>query len=460
MRKFSLLFSILFLCISMSFAYAAEVKLEDTSTASDKQISLSVDTKEETTDTIKIVLQSSEDVTISDVLEGGFDCSTFSSVPNKNTAEIICTFSSPKAVSGKLADIKFTSTAESYNFTVDENQSKIGELEIDNVVNIGDMQTEQPIATTTDDTTTNQETTETKAPTTSQTTTKKTTGFMAFLPYILLGAAGIFLISIIILLVSKKKDNVASNTTPLPSSEAQAPVVPSLINTQQPPVETPVQQPMTESTQTTTPQISESKPTLAELVGATPEISTETPPIQSVGLESKEQTDLEALLKSENPGINTTPQEQIVSTPTLENIPITENNESTNVENPSTEVPSGYSANISTGGLPEVGSTSPLENSYQTPPSTTTTDQPVQYTSNAIPEVENPSLNPDLNQNPLPTPDISAQQINQPIDTPPTVDPDLQNIINQEINNIQANPLPTPEQPQNPIPTTSTTNPM
>ncbi len=95
---------------------------------------------------------------------------------------------------------------------------------------------------------------------------------------------------------------------------------------------------MTESTQTTTPQISESKPTLAELVGATPEISTETPPIQSVGLESKEQTDLEALLKSENPGINTTPQEQIVSTPTLENIPIIENNESTNVENPSTEV--------------------------------------------------------------------------------------------------------------------------
>ncbi len=58
----------------MSFACTVEAKLEDTSTASDKQISLSVDTKEETTDTIKIVLQSSEDVTISDALEGGFDC--------------------------------------------------------------------------------------------------------------------------------------------------------------------------------------------------------------------------------------------------------------------------------------------------------------------------------------------------------------------------------------------------
>ena len=313
MRKFSFVFSILFLLISFDLAFAAEVKLEDTSTVSDKLISLSVDTKEETTDTIKIVLKASEGVDISDVQEGALGCSTFSSVPNKNIVEIICTFSLPKTISGKLADIKFTTASESYDFTVDETQSEIGKLKIDNVVNIGDMQIEQSQTTnnsdtseTTEETTTSKETTETTPKTTSQTVAKKQNGFMDFLPYILLGAAGIFLISIIVLLITKKKDDVKGNTMSLPNTPNKEAVVPQLITqpetTSQPLPETSVEQIVTETSTNTSPLSQESKPTLAELVGVTPEISPELPitePVsETTSSESREQADLDADRKS------------------------------------------------------------------------------------------------------------------------------------------------------------------
>lgn len=493
MRKFSFVFSILFLLVSFNLAFAAEVKLEDTSTVSDKLISLSVDTKEETTDTIKIVLKASEDVDISDVQEGALGCSTFSSVPNKNIVEIICTFSLPKTVSGKLADIKFTTASESYDFTVDETQSEIGKLKIDNVVNIGDMQIEQSQTTnnsdtseTTEETPTSEEATETTSTTTSQTITKKQNGFMDFLPYILLGAAGIFLISIIVLLITKKKDDVKGNTMSLPNTQDQKAVVPPLINSQpetasQPLPETSVEQIVTETSTNTSPLNQESKPTLAELVGVTPEISPELPitePVsETTSSESREQADLDALLRSENPSINTIPQEQVVNTPTIENsqVQVIENSY---VEDPRTETPSGYSANVSTGGLPEVGSTSPLENLNQNT-SLTPTNEPVQYGTNTVlnemtgennpvEQIQEPiinaigdtSLNQDFNQTPSSTTDVETQPINEAIEVTPMIDPDLQNLVNQEISNIPTNPIPSQEQIQTPIASTNTGDPI
>lgn len=490
MRKFSFVFSILFLLVSFNLAFAAEVKLEDTSTVSDKLISLSVDTKEETTDTIKIVLKASEDVDISDVQEGALGCSTFSSVPNKNIVEIICTFSLPKTVSGKLADIKFTTASESYDFTVDETQSEIGKLKIDNVVNIGDMQIEQSQTTnnsdtseTTEETTTSKETTETTPKTTSQTVAKKQNGFMDFLPYILLGAAGIFLISIIVLLITKKKDDVKGNTMSLPNTPNKEAVVPQLITqpetTSQPLPETSVEQIVTETSTNTSPLSQESKPTLAELVGVTPEISPELPitePVsETTSSESREQADLDALLRSENPSINTIPQEQVVNTPKIENSQVIENSY---VEDPSTEIPSGYSANISTGGLPEVGSTSPLENLNQNT-SLTPTNEPVQYGTNTVlnemtgennpvEQIQEPiinaigdtSLNQDFNQTPSSTTDVETQPINEAIEVTPMIDPDLQNLVNQEISNIPTNPIPSQEQIQTPIASTNTGDPI
>lgn len=490
MRKFSFVFSILFLLVSFNLAFAAEVKLEDTSTVSDKLISLSVDTKEETTDTIKIVLKASEGVDISDVQEGALGCSTFSSVPNKNIVEIICTFSLPKTVSGKLADIKFTTASESYDFTVDETQSEIGKLKIDNVVNIGDMQIEQSQTTnnsdtseTTEETTTSKETTETTPKTTSQTVAKKQNGFMDFLPYILLGAAGIFLISIIVLLITKKKDDVKGNTMSLPNTPNKEAVVPQLITqpetTSQPLPETSVEQIVTETSTNTSPLSQESKPTLAELVGVTPEISPELPitePVsETTSSESREQADLDALLRSENPSINTIPQEQVVNTPTIENSQVIENSY---VEDPSTEIPSGYSANVSTGGLPEVGSTSPLENLNQNT-SLTPTNEPVQYGTNTVlnemtgennpvEQIQEPiinaigdtSLNQDFNQTPSSTTDVETQPINEAIEVTPMIDPDLQNLVNQEISNIPTNPIPSQEQIQTPIASTNTGDPI
>lgn len=490
MRKFSFVFSILFLLVSFNLAFAAEVKLEDTSTVSDKLISLSVDTKEETTDTIKIVLKASEDVDISDVQEGALGCSTFSSVPNKNIVEIICTFSLPKTVSGKLADIKFTTASESYDFTVDETQSEIGKLKIDNVVNIGDMQIEQSQTTnnsdtseTTEETTTSKETTETTPKTTSQTVAKKQNGFMDFLPYILLGAAGIFLISIIVLLITKKKDDVKGNTMSLPNTPNKEAVVPQLITqpetTSQPLPETSVEQIVTETSTNTSPLSQESKPTLAELVGVTPEISPELPitePVsETTSSESREQADLDALLRSENPSTNTIPQEQVVNTPKIENSQVIENSY---VEDPSTEIPSGYSANVSTGGLPEVGSTSPLENLNQNT-SLTPTNEPVQYGTNTVlnemtgennpvEQIQEPiinaigdtSLNQDFNQTPSSTTDVETQPINEAIEVTPMIDPDLQNLVNQEISNIPTNPIPSQEQIQTPIASTNTGDPI
>ena len=490
MRKFSFVFSILFLLISFDLAFAAEVKLEDTSTVSDKLISLSVDTKEETTDTIKIVLKASEGVDISDVQEGALGCSTFSSVPNKNIVEIICTFSLPKTISGKLADIKFTTASESYDFTVDETQSEIGKLKIDNVVNIGDMQIEQSQTTnnsdtseTTEETTTSKETTETTPKTTSQTVAKKQNGFMDFLPYILLGAAGIFLISIIVLLITKKKDDVKGNTMSLPNTPNKEAVVPQLITqpdtTSQPLPETSVEQIVTETSTNTSPLSQESKPTLAELVGVTPEISPELPitePVsETTSSESREQADLDALLRSENPSINTIPQEQVVNTPTIENSQVIENSY---VEDPRTEIPSGYSANVSTGGLPEVGSTSPLENLNQNT-SITPANEPVPYKTstvlneitgenNPVEQIQEPiinaigdtSLNQDFNQTPSSTTDVETQPINEAIEVTPMIDPDLQNLVNQEISNIPTNPIPSQEQIQTPIASTNTGDPI
>ena len=490
MRKFSFVFSILFLLVSFNLAFAAEVKLEDTSTVSDKLISLSVDTKEETTDTIKIVLKASEGVDISDVQEGALGCSTFSSVPNKNIVEIICTFSLPKTISGKLADIKFTTASESYDFTVDETQSEIGKLKIDNVVNIGDMQIEQSQTTnnsdtseTTEETTTSKETTETTPKTTSQTVAKKQNGFMDFLPYILLGAAGIFLISIIVLLITKKKDDVKGNTMSLPNTPNKEAVVPQLITqpetTSQPLPETSVEQIVTETSTNTSPLSQESKPTLAELVGVTPEISPELPitePVsETTSSESREQADLDALLRSENPSINTIPQEQVVNTPTIENSQVIENSY---VEDPRTEIPSGYSANVSTGGLPEVGSTSPLENLNQNT-SITPANEPVPYKTstvlneitgenNPVEQIQEPiinaigdtSLNQDFNQTPSSTTDVETQPINEAIEVTPMIDPDLQNLVNQEISNIPTNPIPSQEQIQTPIASTNTGDPI
>lgn len=529
MKKFTLFFSILFLFLFTTKSFAADVKLIDNSTLNEKLITVSIDTQEQSTENVKIVLNYSPEVTITKINESELNCSTFSSIYTGNTAEITCTLSSSQNVNGKLAEIIFTSTSEKYAFVVDKTQSQIGELTIDNVVDLGQLNAEGTI--TDGDTTTGTdenpiETTEgnqpATAPSTISTTQKETTSFMSFLPYILLGAAGIFLIAIIVLLITKKKDDITPNTLQTPAQIPQQPAVPPLINPQ--PQE--VTQTQNESMQGNVSNV-ETKPTLEQLVTQSPDVSSSTVPMmpttQTTNTPKEEElSDLEALLVSENPSLNTVPQEPVIEPPaepntqpasqTSQNLPPIEN----------TDTNLGYTANISTGGLPEVGSTSPLEPSYQVSPDLGSIEQPIaetaiseapvpmpevtpaemdmntpvstplnnsfaqvnaeptltQPTENSTPEIIDTPAEMDMNI-PVSTPlNNSFAQVNaeptlaQPAEnsTPEIIDTglevDLQSIINQEISSIPLNSTPTNTEPQNPVTpmnpinTTEPTNPV
>ena len=70
------------------------------------------------------------------------------------------------------------------------------------------------------------------------------------------------------------------------------------------------------------------------------------------------------------------------------------------------------------------------------------------------------SLNQDFNQTPSSTTDVETQPINEAIEVTPMIDPDLQNLVNQEISNIPTNPIPSQEQIQTPIASTNTGDPI
>jgi len=478
MKKFTLFFSILFLFVFATKSFAADVKLIDNSTLNEKLITVSIDTQEQSTENVKIVLNYSPEITITKINESELNCSTFSSIFTGNTAEITCALSSSQKVNGKLAEIIFTSTSEKYAFVVDKTQSQIGELTIENVVDLGQLNaegtTETDTTTGTDDNAT--ETTEgnqpATTPSTTSTTQKKTTGFMSFLPYILLGAAGIFLIAIIVLLITKKKDDITPNTLQTPAQIPQQPVVPPLINPQ--PQE--VTQTQIDNMQGNVPNV-ETKPTLEQLVTQSPDVSSFETPImpttQTTNTQKEELSDLEALLISENPSLNTVPQEPVIETPevpntqpayqTTQNLPPIEN----------TDINLGYTANTSTGGLPEVGSTSPLEPSYQVSPDLGPIEQPIAEPAiSEVPVVDIPTTNPMPEVNPtemgmntpvsIPLnnsfPEVYTEpSLVQPVEnsTPEIIDTglevDLQSIINQEISSIPLNSTPTNTEPQNPV---------
>jgi len=487
MKKFTLFFSILFLFVFATKAFAADVKLVDNSTLNEKLITVSIDTQEQTTENVKIVLNFSPEITITKINESELNCSTFSSVFTGGSAEITCALSSSQKINGKFAEIIFTTTAEKYAFVIDKNQSKIGELTIDNVVDLGQLNAEGTNTDTTNGT--DGETTETsegnqpaKTQTPAPTTQKKTTGFMSFLPYILLGAAGIFLIAIIVLLITKKRDDITPNTIQTMTQTLQQPVVPSLINPQ--PQE--ATQYQVNSVQESAPTVEE-KPTLGQLVSQSPEVSNfatpETsimPTPQTVRPQQEELSDLEALLVSENPSLNTVPQETIVETPAVtnsqpeyqtgQNLPPIEN----------IDINSGYTANTSTGGLPEVGSTSPLEPSYQVSPDLGPIEQPITEpviadvpvvdiaTSNPIPEVNPIGMSMDTTEGfpinnafpPVNTEPSPVQPVeNNTADVNTTgLEVDLQSIINQEISSIPLNPTQVNTEPQNPVTPMNPTN--
>jgi len=439
MKKFTVLFAIFFLFSFVSISFAAEIKLQDTSSPTEKSIAVSINTKEEVTENVKIVIENSPNVTITDIIESDIACSTFSYVPTSKNSEIICSLPSSQPIQGLIAKILFTSTSDDYTFTIVEEDSQVGNLTIENVTNVG-LNTQTTTTDMGEDSSTPSATTQTTTPTAGTLATNTNDSLMIYLPYILLGVAGIFFVSMIILILTRKKDDVVLTDLPASTAVASPSTEPQPVTQPQQPVNFD-NIPKDLQNETMHDNISQPKPTLAEMINQpaptaepTPEQPTEqipaipeTPPVASTT--PNEQADLEALLRSENPSIaintpteapNTMPSQSVQPTPQE---PIQEA-----VATPSTTngLLNNYSANVSEGGLPRIGS---VEEQEETPLNADTEQQP------PVIEVSPTDTNTDMGHQPSVMPQVEVL----PTDTNTGIDNDLQNlqnVVREEINGI------------------------
>lgn len=467
MKYSSIFYAVLLLLISPFVIFAADINLTENSTTTPKIISVEIDTKEETANSLKVAIQVSDNVTVSDINEGDYTCGTFSSTQNGTVIEITCTTKDSEIINSSVAEINFTSSSSDYSFTVLKDQSQIGDLAIVNTTDIGtpilETTSNEPVGTT--------ESTEPTAPTTptqptaAPTETAKEKKLTDYLPYLLLGIAGVLLLSIIILLVTKGKKESVTTTTATTTHVTQPPIA-------TPPVE-----------------IAKEKPTLQEMVnsGATTTTTQET--TTTTTSEINHDKDLEALLMSENPGmtpvippVETTTTEAPLSEPLTSEQTVT-TTEKTTIETPvsepftppvvetpietttttgtvTTETPlenQTYVANTSEGGLPSIGFTSPTEQPVETTTTTTTeTTIPVpeefplpnNNSDNYSALYETPTTTQTTSSTVAETTTYSPAQAE--IEVAPNQEAaDLQALVNSEVSNIPAN--------QSPVTTETTT---
>jgi len=302
MKKSSVFYAILFLAISPIAILAAEINLNESSKGT---IAVEIDTKGEVVNSVKVAIKVSDNVTVGDIKEGDYSCSSFShtlssmeastlsSTQKDSVIEITCTTQEESPINASIANINFTTTSADYSFTVLADESQIGNLSIGSTKDIEGSQQEE----TGDETPQVAETTTPTQKSTPTTDTGKEKKITNFLPYILLGVAGVLLLSIIILLVTKEKGNTAKTEQTETSVATTEPVTTA---------------PSEEIT-------TEEKPTLQDMVNAgisTTATETEptTPPV------GNHQKDLEALIMSEDPRTSTSPTE----TPIAESVPTSE----------------------------------------------------------------------------------------------------------------------------------------
>lgn len=465
MKKSSFLYAIFFLLISPAFLFAADVNLKDTSSGNSKTITVEVDTKGEMTNSFKVVVFFSNNVTISGTTKGDFQCGAFSGEQVGSTVEITCTTQGEEAINSSVAKINFTAPTDDYSFTVMKEDSAIGNLAIEDTNNVGIITISADAPAQSAD---------------SASSKTETKGIKEYLPYILLGVAGIFLLSIIILVATKGKKNDSTEVTP---TEAQVttpePILPAA-----------------------------TKPTLQEMVNSNEnkEVTpVETTPIQesvepTISTTSNHEEDLEALLISENPGMEApVPQPtDVLTTPAPEEPPIDNSlgtPELTASYGMPTQEEQPYVANTTEGGLPSIGTQSPtsmasesietfnqptdfampvspmsetpLQQSSTTPFTTDTPAQNIDQTYTTMPEETTP-FQPEISPATIETPQpevedtfsslngIPVEQTVNETTTPETpvlsqnsMDMDLQALVNNEVNNIQIPPeTPTTVPPQ------------
>lgn len=349
MKKSSFFFAILLLLLSPAFIFAANINLKDTSKGKNKTISVEVDSKGEKTNSLKVTIFFSKNVTISETKKGDFECGTFSAEQIGSTVEITCTTQEEDAINSSIAEINFTCPTDDYSFTVVVEDSMVGNLAIEEINSIGVITFSEE-----DDTTPSAQGAKGAGSSTGEKTMKE------YSPYILLGIAGVFLLSIIILLVTKAKGTEKSNPQENPPV-SQVPTTSETIPT----VETkPTLQEMVNATENVVAPMEEAVPsaTIEELV------DTNTP------LTGNHEKDLEAILLMENPGMSTTmtPPEETVLTPEIQEAQV-------EPEAPQ-QIEQAYVANTLDGGLPNIGTQSPIHMDAQ---SIDATSQPVEATEQA-----------------------------------------------------------------------------
>ncbi len=410
MKYSSFLLAILFLVISPFVIYASSITLQEDGTTT-KSVSVDINSASESVSDIKVVIQASEEVTVGKITNTSISCDTFKDSSSNNIIELTCTRATPTAVNGALAQIEFTTSSDTYSFTVDKEKTTVGDAAPTNVFNIEKKITE---------TTTPPTTTTTPANTTTQTTTKATTekssSFMDYLPYVLIAGAGILLISIIGILLTRKKDSESTPpaaTTATDSTPATPPVTPVNFDNI----------PQNLQNETQTDNMNAPQQTLADIVNSNPP--------QEVSTPTNEEKDLQDLLNRENPA-GITPTEPTPVPPTIpESTP-------TEIVEPIQEV---YTAPVTASNLPNIGSSSPTESTTPVTPS-------IGNTPEAQPVIQ------DFPTEPAPT----------PTDTAVTSEVDLQNAVNEQLNsmpqeNLSADSTPVEPTGQGPVTNEETISP-
>ncbi|MFA7627797.1 MAG: hypothetical protein WCY37_00040 [Candidatus Dojkabacteria bacterium] len=208
---FSLLIASTILMFPLATYAAVNITLREADTGT---VAIDIDTETDTLESISLPISYSEGVEITDVTEGDVTCAELGYTESEDTANTIvvtCTLDSATALDGILANIAFTSTADTpITFEVVESDKlDLGTLTLGQTVSL-----EQTSATSTaeDVTTTEEElpTTEEDLFVTTETPTTTTDGDLLssiteYLPYVLIAGSVILLISIVVILLGKKK---------------------------------------------------------------------------------------------------------------------------------------------------------------------------------------------------------------------------------------------------------------
>ena len=433
MRKFILPVMVsLFVFVFPAAAFASvDLTATDGSTSSDstKTATLSVNTGTDSLSEIAFDVQASSGITMSKVTAASDACDTFSYTITGQVLNIQCKYDTATKVSGDIATITFTASSSTYTFKILDNDNlNIGGLTLGNITNIS--------ATASTDTST----TSTNLTATSSTETTTSSSFisnlMNYLPYVLIGGAVIFLISIVGILFSRKKEpKVEESAMPVSTPEQQVEVKPEI------PVTTPVAAPVSmdnisDSLYTPAPV---EKPSIQETLQSNPasEVQSTFVPSQVQVPTNEQNSDLQAILQGELSTEPMTPVTNQKDTP----IPIVpEPVASTPV------VPDMMSTPVSTPMMSDV--TSPVNETPVVPDimsAPVSTPMTSEITQQDVPELINSDIAAPVNEAPV-------AELNTTPDQPL---PDLQQFVNQQTQQV-------PEQPtqigvvDNNVPTTPT----